>query len=70
MLIFVLFAVAFLLISVKNRASLKMALVKCQNKNIKSSEVFETYKEFNDNCWTIIRYDVRFKIQNPPIKSF
>jgi hypothetical protein len=47
-----------------------MALVKCQNKNIKNSEVFETYKEFNDNCLTIIRYNVRFKIQNPLINSF
>jgi hypothetical protein len=43
MLIFVQFAFVFLLVSVKNRASLKMALVKCQIKNIKSSEVFVTY---------------------------
>jgi hypothetical protein len=47
-----------------------MALLKCQIKKIKSSELFETYKEFIDNLWTIIRYDVRFKIQNPPINSF
>ncbi len=47
-----------------------MALImKCQIKNIKSSEEFETYKEFIDNKIKLmydIRYDVRYKIQNPP----
>jgi hypothetical protein len=41
--------------------------MKCQIKNIKSSEEFETYKEFIDNEIKLmydIRYDVRFISQS------
>jgi hypothetical protein len=46
-----------------------MALMKCQIKNIKSSEKFETYKEFIDNEIKLL-YDIRFKIRLPIVFKY
>ncbi len=68
MLIFVQFAFAFLLIQVKNRASLKIKLMNCQIKILKLLKNLKLIKNLlmmKFNCYTIEdkMYDIRFKIQ-------